>query len=192
MRSADPPEQMLPSEPGVFLELQASSGRGQPKACTHTHPHTKSPLNHPHVSLGAPERSRLWAVYTRRLTPFQDPLHLKREANAWGKVPRWFPPPSSWGQADASQGNGFFVRKINPPHCREALHGLDNASQIQPKPPLEETSSTNSRHRGLVGLRGGQAGLQAAPRHEDPILAQTHPCEMPGTATVAGPLSGDI
>lgn len=39
--------------------------------------------------------------------------------------------------------------------------------QSQPILPSEETCSTNTRPRGLVELRGGQAGLQAAPRHED-------------------------
>lgn len=93
IQSTNPPDQIPPSEPGVFLELQASSNRreqhreaqGMHPHAPHTHTHTKSPLNHPHISFRAPDRSRLQAVYTRHLTPFQDAVHLKGKQTHGGR-----------------------------------------------------------------------------------------------------------
>lgn len=95
--SADPPEQRLPREPGVFLELQAKSAdrqgaaqEGQRLAPTWTPP--KSSRNRPGASFGA-----IQAVCTRPLTPF--PMELQLEGKQTPAGDRRLSPSSSWGPA---------------------------------------------------------------------------------------------
>lgn len=85
--SADPPEQRLPREPGVFLELQASSdcrqagsSTGRAKACTHMDP-PKCPRNSPRASAGAILTP---GCLYKALDSSPKGAAFRREANSWG------------------------------------------------------------------------------------------------------------
>lgn len=151
--SADPLEQRLPREPGVFLELQARSGcrqtgssTGRPKACTHRDP-SKSPRNHPHVSFGAILTP---GCLYKALDSFPKGAAFRREANSWG---RQAAAPTQLVGTSTSQGSAFSKgRETHPTAGKEGLvldNALDNGSwqgfgQSQPK-PLSEMCPTNTQ-----------------------------------------------
>lgn len=85
--SADPPEQRLPLEPGVFLELQASSdcrqagsSTGRAKARTHMDP-PKCPRNSPRASAGVILTP---GCLYKALDSSPKGAAFRREANSWG------------------------------------------------------------------------------------------------------------